>query len=310
VLPLTIALGNSGLSKTLKDTGAPSPRLQVKHIPVDPIVAAMRRMVRGLEFDVCELALSTYLCARRYEKPITAIPVFLTRNFHHRAIFRNVHSGIQSPKDLEGKTVGVLRGYTVTTGLWARGILHSEYGVDLDKITWAATGEEHVAEFQAPANVNYSYRGRDIVELLLSREMDAAIGDLRTDSPDIQPLIPDARNAAFAYFRKTGVYPINHVVAIKTAILNAEPWVAEELFSIFKAAKGAYLQRLQVGKELSPADEAVLSVSRVVGDPVPLGVEANRKTLETIIQFAVEQRIIPQKVNPEDLFAPNTLALA
>lgn len=310
VLPLTIAVGNGGLSKTLKDTSAPSDRLQLNHIQVDPIVAAMRRMVRGLEFDVCELALSTYLCARFYGKPITAIPVFLTRNFHHRAIFYNVHSEIQSPKDLEGTTVGVLRGYTVTTGLWARGILHSEYGVNLDGITWAATGEEHVPEFQAPPNVNYSYRGRDIIELLLSREIDAAIGDLRTDSPDIQPLIPDARSAGFAYFRKTGVYPINHIVAIKSAILDREPWVAEELFAVFKAAKNAYLRRLNAGQELSPADEAVLSASRVVGDPFPFGVEANRKTLETIIQFAVEQRIIPTKVNPKDLFAPNTLPLA
>lgn len=309
MLPLNIAVGNSGLSKTLKDTSAPSERLRLNHIQVDPIVAAMRRMVRGLEFDICELALSTYLCARFYGKPISAIPVFLTRNFHHRAIFHNAHSGIQSPKDLEGTTVGVLRGYTVTTGLWARGILHSEYGVDLGGITWAATGEEHVAEFQAPPNVNYSYRGRDIIELLLSREISAAVGDLRTDSPDIQPLLPDARDAGFAYFRKTGVYPINHVLAIKSAILDAEPWVAEELFAVFKAAKSVYLQRLNAGKELSPADEAVLSTSRVVGDPFPLGTEANWKTLETMIQFAVEQRIIPKKMNPEELFAPSTLRL-
>ena len=309
MLPLTIAIGNSGLSKTLKDTTTPSDRLRLNHIQVDPIVAAMRRMVRGLEFDVCELALSTYLCARFYGKPISAIPVFLTRNFHHRAVFHNVHSGIQSAKDLEGTTVGVLRGYTVTTGLWARGILHSEYGVDLDGITWAATGEEHVAEFQAPPNVNYSYRGRDIIEMLLSCEISAAVGDLRTDSPHIQPLIPDARNVGFAYFRKTGIYPINHVVAIKSAVLDAEPWVAEELFAVFKAAKNAYLQRLNAGKELSPADETVLSMSSVVGDPFPFGIEANRKTLETIIQFAADQRIIPKKLNPEELFAPSTLRL-
>lgn len=310
MLPLTIAVGNHGITKPLKDGRAPSGRLQLNHVQVDPIVAAMRRMVRGLEFDICELALSTYLLSRAFGKPFIAIPVFLTRNFHHRAVFHNVRSGVRSPKDLEGRTVGVLRGYTVTTGLWARGILQSEYGVDLKRINWSATGEEHVAEYQAPSNVSYSNRGRDIVELLLSHEIDAAVGDLRTDSADIQPLIPDARNAGFAYFRKTGVYPINHVVVIKSSILEAEPWVAEELFAAFKAAKNAYLTHLQTGKDLSPADENLLGVSQVVGsDPFPFGIAANRKTLETIIQFAVDQQVIPRAVSPEELFARETVSL-
>jgi ABC-type nitrate/sulfonate/bicarbonate transport system substrate-binding protein len=310
VRPLNIAVGNHGIVMPLKGGHVPSGRLQLNFTQVDPIVAAMRRMVRSLEFDVCELALSTYLLARHFGKPFLAIPVFLTRNFHHRAVFHNVRSGIKTPKDLEGQTVGVLRGYTVTTGLWARGILQSEYGVDLKRITWAATGEEHVAEYQAPANVNYSNRGRDIVELLLAGEMDAAVGDLRTDSPNIQPLIPDARNAGFAYFRNTGVYPINHVVVIKSAILEAEPWVAEELFTAFRAAKDVYLGHLHAGQELSPADENLVSVSRVVGsDPFPFGIEANRKTLETMIQFAVDQQVIPKALSLEELFVPSTLNL-
>jgi 4,5-dihydroxyphthalate decarboxylase len=310
VRPLDIAVGNHGIVTPMKDGHVSSGRLQLNFIQVDPIVAAMRRMVRDLEFDVCELALSTYLLARHFGKPFIAIPVFLTRNFHHRAVFHNVRSDIKKPKDLEGRTVGVLRGYTVTTGLWARGILQSEYGVDLKGITWAATGEEHVAEYQAPFNVNYSNRGRDIVELLLSRGVDAAVGDLRTNSSDIQPLIPDAQNAGFAYFRKTGVYPINHVVVIKSSILEGEPWVAEELFTAFKAAKDLYLAHLQAGEGLSPADENFVSVSRVVGsDPFPFGIEANRKTLQTMIQFAVDQQVIPKTVSLEELFAPSTLNL-
>src|ERR1700680_304441 len=192
VHPLTIAIGNYGLTKPLNDGSIRSTELNLEYIQVDPITAAMRRMVRGLEFDICEMAFTTYLCARAYAKPITAIPVFLTRNFHHWAVFYNVNSGIKGPKDLEGRTVGVNRGYTVTTGLWARGILHSEYGVDLNKITWAATDDEHVAEYQAPPNVDYANRGKPIVELLLSGKIDAAVGDIRTDSPEIRPLIPDA----------------------------------------------------------------------------------------------------------------------
>ncbi len=265
-------------------------------------------MVRDLEFDICEMALSTYLCAKSYGKPITAIPVFLKRNFHHGSIVYNVNSGIKTPRDLEGRTVGVNRGYTVTTGLWARGILQAEYGVDLNTITWAATGDEHVAEYKAPANVDYSRRGRTITDLLRSG-IGAAVGDIRVDPPDIQRLIPDARDAGFAYFRKTGVYPINHALVIKDSLLTDEPELARELFRTFQKAKNIYLAHLDAGQNLSVADETAIANKEVVGDPLSFGVSANRKAIETIIQFAVDQQIIPKAFRPEDLFPPNTLDL-
>ncbi len=308
--PLTIALGNPGLTKSLKNGSTPCGHLTLNFIQVDPIIAAMRRMVRDLEFDICEMALSTYLCARCYGKPFTAIPVFPARNFHHRAVFFNIHSGIKGPKDLEGRTVGVHRGYTVTTGLWARGILQTDYGVDLQRITWAATGDEHVAEYQAPANVNYSYKGKAVADLLISGEIGAAVGDIRVDSPDVKSLIPDARNAGIAYFQKTGIYPVNHCVVIKNEILDAEPWVAEELFNAFKNAKSSYLAWLDKGLDLSPADEAAIGLGRAVGgDPFPFGVNANRKALEAIVQFAFEQQVIPKIPSLEVLFTPNTLTI-
>ena len=141
--PLSIALGTYGLTKPLKTGQAPSGRLPLDYLPIEQIVPAMRKMCRALEYDICEMAFTTYVCARAYNKPFTAIPVFVTRNFHHWAIFYNVKSGIRTPKDLEGRKVGVNRGYTVTTGLWARGILQSEYGVDLNRITWVPTDDEH-----------------------------------------------------------------------------------------------------------------------------------------------------------------------
>src|ERR1700676_2325710 len=168
VRPLTIAIGNHGLTKPLKDGSVQPDGLELQYLQVDPITSAMRRMVRDLEFDVCEMAFTTYLCAKAYGRPITATPVFITRNFHHRACFYRVGSGIQQPKDLEGRVVGVNRGYTVTTGTWARGILESEYGVDLRKITWAPTNDEHVTEFRAPSNVDYRFRGQTIAELFAS----------------------------------------------------------------------------------------------------------------------------------------------
>jgi ABC-type nitrate/sulfonate/bicarbonate transport system substrate-binding protein len=313
VHPLTIAIGNYGLTKPLKDGTVRVGHVKLDYIHVDPIVAAMRRMVRSLDFDISEMALTTYLCAKAFGKPITAIPVFLTRNFHHWAVFYNVNSGISKPKDLEGRTVAVNRGYTVTTGLWARGILQSEYGVDLKKITWAPTDDEHVAEYKAPANVDYSYRGKPIADLLLSGKIAAAVGDVRVNSPEVLQLIPDARNAGFAYFRKTGIYPINHGLVVKDPLLKAEPSLARDLFRVFQAAKKIYLSQLAAGSNLSPADETAIALMQVVGDPFPLGIKdrngPNRKALETMIQFALDQQVIPRKFSVEELFAAGTLDL-
>ncbi len=303
---LTVAIGRYGLTQALHDGTARPDGVDLNFAQVEPITAAMRRMVRGLEFDVCEMAFTTYLCAKALGHPITALPVFLTRNFHHWAAFHNVRAGIKTPKDLEGRTVAVNRGYTVTTGLWVRGILQSEYGVDLDRITWAPTDEEHVAEYQAPHNVDHRWRGKPMAELL-SGPCDAAIGDVRVDLETIKPLIPDARAAGFAWFRKTGIYPINHGVVIKTAALEAAPWIAEALFAAFTASKAAYLSRLKAGGDASPADAAARDLGAVVGDPFPLGVEANRKALEAIVEFAFDQRVIPKPLGMEELFTPSTL---
>jgi 4,5-dihydroxyphthalate decarboxylase len=310
VRPLTIAVGDYGLTRALKDNGVSCGALNLEHVAIDSAVAGMRRMVRDLDFDICEMAFTTYLCAKAYGRPITAIPVFVTRNFHHRAAFYSINSEIKQPKDLEGRVVGVNRGYTVTTGTWARGILASEYDVDLGKITWAPTDDEHVSEFRAPWNVDYRFRGRTIPELFASREIDVAVGDIKIDSPEIRPLIPNAREAGFAYFRKTGIYPINHTVVIANSVIEANPGVAEELFSVFKAAKRSYLARLHAGTELTPADQAVIEIARVVGDdPFPFGVEANRKPVETLVRYALDQHIIPSTYATDDLFAPSTLNL-
>lgn len=303
---LTIALGNYGLTKPLKEGTASPQRFKPQYVEIKEIVPAMRRMCRGLEYDICEMAFTTYLCARALGKPFTAIPVFVTRNFHHWAISINAKSDIKKPKDLEGRVVGVNRGYTVTTGLWARGVLQSEYGVDLDKITFVPTDDEHVAEFVAPKNVDYArFRGRSLAELLLSGEIDAAIGEIKVDSPDIKQLIPDARNAAFNYFRRTGVYPINHGIVVKNSLLKEAPWLAEDLARAFEAAKAIYLKNLQASSNVSSWDKAAADNAAVVGDPFPFGIEANRKALETMTQFAVDQHMVPRRFTVEELFTVN-----
>jgi 4,5-dihydroxyphthalate decarboxylase len=302
--PLSIALGSYGITAPLKQGEVDTGRIQLQFVAVEPITAGMRRMVRKLEFDICEMAFTTYLCARDVGIPVTAIPVFVTRNFHHWAAFKTARSGIKVPKDLEGRRVAVNRGYTVTTGLWIRGILQTEYGVDLDKITWVPTDEEHVAQYAYPANVDLSRRGKAIADLLLSGDCDAAIGDVKSESADITPLIPEARQAGFDYFRRTGIYPINHAVVVRDAVLDAQPWVAAELVSAFTRARGIYYDRLASGTAQAALDKAAIEVKSTLGiEPFPFGIEANRPALEAVAIFAAEQKITRRRIPVTKMFA-------
>jgi 4,5-dihydroxyphthalate decarboxylase len=308
--PVTLktAVATYAHTKGLKDGSVTAPGIRFEHIEVNPIVAAFRRMVRTLEFDVSEMAITTYLTARAHGKPFTALPIFVMRQFHHAPIAYNVKSGVKSPKDLEGKKVGV-RAYTVTTGVWARGILATEYGVDLDKVTWVVVDEEHVQEYQKPSNV-LEKPGANLGKMLAEGELAAAIGAGQVDSPDVKPLIANAREAEAAWYRKTGIYPINHTVVVKDSLLQADPTLAPRIFGAFKEAKAAFLKQLDSPATLS-GDAQVLAQRRsIVGDdPLPNGVARNRKALEAIIQFARDQKILPRAVSPEEVFARDTLGL-
>ena len=304
------ALVTYGHTQPLKDgTVVPGTfTFDFEDVPV--IIKAFRRMVRGLEFDISEMAITTYLTARAYNKPFTALPVFVVRQFHHSPIVYNVKSGVASPRDLEGKRVGV-RAYTVTTGVWARGILATEYGVDLSKVTWVLADEEHVQEYHKdyPANVVYQARA-NLGAMVASGELAAAIGVGRVDSPDVKPLIPNAREAEAAWYQKTGLYPINHTVVVKDSLLQADPTLAPRLFTAFKEAKAMFLQQLSAGTALSGEAQALAQRRSLVGDdPLPYGLARNRKTIEAVIQFAQSQKILPRRVSPEEMFASNTLDL-
>ena len=304
------ALVTYGHTQPLKD-GTVAPRtgsLEFEEVPA--IIQAFRRMVRGLEFDVSEMAMTTYLCARAHGKALTAIPVFVMRAFHHGGILYNVRSGITTPKDLEGKRVGVNRGYTVTTGLWARSILQHEYGVDLKKITWVLSGDEHVAEYRPPANVVPIAEGRTLEEMLLSGELAAANG-VQIDSPDIKPLITNAKEAGLNGLRRGGLYPINHTVVVKDDLLAAHPGLAADLFDAFVRAKRIYVDRLRSGAIAEPtaADKTFASVMEITGDPLPYGIAPNRREIEAVIQYSVEQGILAKPFAVEDVFAKGTLDL-
>jgi 4,5-dihydroxyphthalate decarboxylase len=297
-----------GNNQALKDgTVVPKGfRFDFEEVPV--LVQAFRRMVRNLEFDVSEMALTTYLVAKAHGVPFTAVPAFLVRGFHHSAITVDTRHGITTPKDLEGKKVGVSRGYTVTTGVWARSILASEYGVDLDSITWVLSGDEHVEAYRPPANVESIPPGRELDEMLASGELAAVVG-VEIDSPDAAPLVPDPAEAGFAALQQRGLYPINHLVVVRDDLLAERPELGEQVFDAFARAKQLYVERLRTGGIDAPTknDRMYARVMELTGaDPLPYGIEPNRAVLEELLEHAVDQKILDRAPRLEDVFAPAT----
>jgi 4,5-dihydroxyphthalate decarboxylase len=247
-------------------------------------------MLRENAFDCGELAIVTYLQARTYGKPYVMLPAPVSGRFQHHCAGFNRELGHIDPKDIEGKQVGV-RTYAQTTGLWVRGILQHEYGVDLDKVTWMTVGDGHLLEYVDPDNCVRLPKGSDIGQMMLDGELAATLQgvDLPKD-PRVERLIPDPFNAAKDWFAREGVVPINHVFVVHEDIARNRPDVVRELYRM-------------IG-ETRDLTEGGLP------DPFPpMGVEANRKGLEMAIQWAWEQKIIPERMSVDSLFDETTIAL-
>ncbi len=299
---LSIALGTYGHVAPLRDGTVRPEGFELEFVELEgPIIGAFRKMVRNLEFDICELAITTYLSAKEYHKAFTAIPVFPARAFPHRAIVVNREQGVAAPKDLEGKRVGV-RAYTVTTGVWARAVLAETYGVDLDKVTWVISDEEHVKECVLPENVEY-LPGADLGAMLEAGELAGGIGIYQGSSPAIEPLIKDRSEVERALVEETGIYPINHTLVIKDSLIEQHPALAASLYRAFVAAKHPFLERIASGTELNDEERELSARRSYVGDdPMPYGIEANRPTLEAIIRQAHAQKILSRQVAVEEMF--------
>lgn len=248
-------------------------------------------MVRHEVFDAGELAINTYLQAKAYGKPWTLLPTPLIGNFQHQCIAYNQALGHLDPKDLEGRRVGV-RMYAQTTGLWVRGILQHEYGVDLDQVRWMTLEDSHLAEYADPVNCERLPSGAQIAQMLLNGELTAAIlsrKDMPQD-PRIAPLIPQPEAAAKAWYAREGVIPINHVFVVHSRIAQERPDVLREIYRM-----------IQESRALAP--------SSAVAHLPPLGTLANRKGLDMAIQWSYEQHIIPTRLAVDDLFDATTLAM-
>ena len=276
-LVLRTALGKSPLVRALKEGAVRSDRIGFDFVEVEPVTRAFRRMTRGMEFDLCEMALTTHAQARAFGKPITALPVVLLRGLHHGALICRRESSLRGPADLAGKRIGV-RAWSQTTGVWVRGVLREEYGIAHDSMTWVTEEDAHVQEFADPPFVQRIAPGQSLPAMLLSGEIDAAVALGGVDPAAVRTVIPDADGVAAAWSQRTGVYPINHIVVVKDALLAQHPWLAEELMRLFAASKQAS------------------------GESVPYGVDANRPAIELLMRYAAEQGLIPRPYAVQELF--------
>lgn len=301
-----------GNNRAIKAGEVTLPDYELDWEEVDPLVRAFRRMVREGAYDVSELALTTYICARAHGAKLTAIPAFLVRDFHHKAAVRRVDGPIRSPKDIEGTRVGVQRGYTVTTGVWARAVLAEEHGVDPSAVTWARSDVEHVADYMPPANVEELGGEGGVPEQLNAGTLDAAVGlGAKAVGEAVVPLIDNPAEAGLRAFRERGWYPINHIVAIRDDVLEANPGLAVQLFEAFAESKRRYVAALKAGQVSEPTaiDKLHLAVMETMDDPLPYGIAPNLHTLETLMDQAVKQGIIDAPIPLEELFAKDVLDL-
>ena len=241
-----------------------------------------KAMLRENAFDVGELAIVTYLQAKAYGKPWVLLPTPIHGRFQHHCIGFNIEHGELKPKDIEGKQVGV-RTYAQTTGLWVRGILQHEYGVDLDKVNWLTIDEPHLTEYREPPNVGRIPKGRQIPDMMLNGELAAAIlGVDMPKDPRVRTLVPDPHAAAKKWYEREGVIPINHMFVVHQDLARKRPDVVKELFRLLVESRAA-----------APA-EAAATIP-------PLGWEANRKGRQMAIDWSFEQKIIPRRLQVEEL---------
>jgi len=312
---LKIAVADYPHTAAIRNGSIPIEGVDAQIITVEPQIAAFRRMVRQVEFDVCELAPTTYIIARAYGAPFVALPIFVLRRFHHAGLLVRPDGGIKTPKDLEGRKVGV-RAYSVTTGVWTRAVLIDEYGLDSSKVNWIVDDEEHVTQLQLPPNVTRAPQGRSLADMMAGGELAAGFhgnaGVGRSGSPTAgwktveahyPDLFPNAEELEADWYKRTGIYPMHGTIVVKDSVLAEHPWVAKSLFQAFSRAKDEWLARLDAGEAKSASDQKYAKLRKIVGhDPLPYGMAANLKTIEALSSTAFKQKLTPRRMSLDSLF--------
>jgi len=289
---LKTLLGEHPCTSAIRRGELRSPAVELDIADVKAASQAFKRVVRGLEFDLAELAIVTFLIARAHGKPLVLLPAVLMGRFQHPYLVYNPARGPLAPRELAGRRVGV-RSYSVTTGAWVRGILAEDHGVDLDRVTWVTMEEPHVAEFRDPPNVQRAPAGKDLATMLRDGELDAAIlGEVPAADSPLKPLLPDPAAAARDWHRRHGAIQINHMVVVTERTSRDHPDAVREACRL-----------LAEGKRRAPGPAP--------GEPdtTPFGLAANRRNLDVAIDCVYRQRLIPRRYAVDELFDDVTRTL-
>lgn len=282
---LRIAIGDYPHTLPLKRGEVASPMLKLDFVEVKPMHLAFKPMVREHAFDISELALVTILQAKAYDKGLRLLPAAMLSRFQHHTCLYNSARRELKPADLAGKRIGV-RSYSQTTAAYIRGIIQNDCGVDLGGVQWVTFEDGHVAEAKDPDDVIRARPGQDITQMLLDGELDAAIyGAAMPDDPRLKSVIPDPEAAARAWYNKHGVIPVNHMVVATDELARSQPQAVAEFYRLLEESK----------KIAGLPKPGTL-------DTAPFGREANRPCLELLISYAVQQNLIPRKLNVDELW--------
>ncbi len=313
-IPITLALGDYDVNDGLISGAVRVPGVDLTVLTM-PSPQRHWRMTQHVEFDVCELSLATYLPLRdQGALPVTAIPAFPHRRFRHGYVFVNTAKGITRPSDLNGRRVGI-RNWETTAGLWARGVLADEHGVDLASIDWVSQDDEDVPIDIAPHRMRRTAPGTTVIELLLAGELEALIypempsAEVLAD-PRIACLFPDPKAEEVAYLERGGVFPLMHAVVLRDDLVAAHPWLPRTMLEAFTASTELAFRRMQDPRRTSLAwfGQAMEEQTRLLGpNPWVTGVEPNRRALETLVRYGYEQRLTQRQLTVEELFTPSTV---
>ena len=323
-LPLTLACWDYDRMDALKDGSVVPDGIDINFLNM-PVEETFFRMLKYKEFDVAELSLSSYCVSLMQDNPpFIAIPVYPSRFFRHSCIFVSKKSGIKTAADLVGKKIGVPE-YQMTAPVWIRGILQDEYGVDPASVDYFTGGEEEPGrdekiKLNLPDKFSVTRIGPEdtLSQMLADGEIDAlhtarAPSTFYTRPDDVMRLFPNSQEVEKAYFKKTSIFPIMHIVAIRREIYNENPWVAQSLMKAFEESQAYAYHRLKISaalKTMMPWQiDSVESVMKEMGeDWWPYGFERNESTLTTFLRYHHEQGLSHRLLTPLELFAPETLS--
>ena len=323
LLPLTLAVTMLDRTRAVLDGTIRPEGLDLNCLPLSA-EEIFWRMNRHEEFDAAEMSGTAYFIERSRPHPrFLAMPVFLSRAFRHSGIYVHANSGIARPEDLIGRRVGAPE-YAVTAITWIRGMLQHEYGIHPGQLSWLIGGQEvpgreERAHFTPPPGVSIEPLppGETLNHMLVNGEIDALFAPriprpFAEGNPAVRRLFPDVRRVEEDYYQRTSIFPIMHILVIKEEIHRQHPWVAESLYKAFRRAKDECLQAMYDATaypcSLPWFIQEIEQERAVFGhDLWPYGIEPNRPTIEAMVQYHVEQGLIPKPIPIEALFAPSTV---